>query len=101
MWREPAICGDGLSNGFGRPQAVAGAAVRSRRENRRVTEALAQIPGSPAAKILVRVDGAGATHVLLEHLEALNTIRRTVRYTVGRKITEDDEQAIARLPETA
>jgi hypothetical protein len=66
-----------------------------------LTEALAQIPGSSAAKILVRVDGAGATHGLLEHLEALNTTRRTVRYTVGWKITEDDEKAVARLPEAA
>ncbi|MEW2491780.1 transposase [Streptomyces sp. NPDC048411] len=65
------------------------------------TDALAQIPGSSAAKILVRADGAGATHGLLEHLEALNTTRRTVRYTVGWKITEDDEQAIAKLPEAA
>ncbi|MFJ9752960.1 hypothetical protein [Streptomyces chartreusis] len=45
------------------------------------------------------MDGAGATHGLLEHLEALNTTRRTVRYTVGWKITDDDERAIARLPE--
>ncbi|MFI6492303.1 transposase [Streptomyces sp. NPDC050564] len=52
-----------------------------------LTDALAQIPGSAAAKILVRVDGAGATHGLLEHLEAWNTTRRTVRYTVGWKIT--------------
>ncbi|WP_442810483.1 hypothetical protein [Streptomyces sp. Wh19] len=66
-----------------------------------LTDALAQIPGSSAAKILVRVDGAGTTHGLLEHLEALNTTRRTVRYTVGWKITEDDERAIAQLPETA
>jgi hypothetical protein len=66
-----------------------------------LTDALAQIPGSSAAKILVRVDGAGATHGLLEHLEALNTTRRTVRYTVGWKITDDDERAIARLPEAA
>lgn len=66
-----------------------------------LTDALAQIPGSATAKILVRVDGAGATHGLLEHLEALNTARRTVRYTVGWKITGEDEQAIAKLPETA
>ncbi|WP_228718097.1 transposase [Kitasatospora acidiphila] len=65
-----------------------------------LTDALAQIPGSSAAKILVRVDGAGATHGLLEHLEAF-TSRRTVRYTVGWKITEDDERAIARLSEAA
>lgn len=66
-----------------------------------LTEAIAQIPGSSAAKILVRVDGAGATHGLLEYLEALNTTRRTVRYTVGWKITDDDEKAIARLTEAA
>lgn len=64
-------------------------------------DALAQIPGQAGAKILVRVDGAGATHGLLDHLEALNTTRRTVRYTVGWKITDADEQAIATLPETA
>jgi hypothetical protein len=66
-----------------------------------LTDALTQIPGSSAAKILVRVDGAGATHGLLEHLEALNTARRTVRYTVGWKITDEDERAIARLPKAA
>ncbi|MFD7442890.1 hypothetical protein [Streptomyces sp. NPDC059909] len=66
-----------------------------------LTGALAQIPSSSTAKILIRVDGAGSTHGLLEHLEALNTTRRTVRYTVGWKITDDDERAIARLPEAA
>ncbi len=38
-----------------------------------LTDALAQIPGSSAAKIPVRADGAGATRGLLEHLEAVNT----------------------------
>jgi hypothetical protein len=66
-----------------------------------LTDALAQIPGSSSAKILVRVDGAGATHGLLEHLEAMNTTRRTVRYTVGWTITPEDERAIAKLPESA
>jgi hypothetical protein len=62
-------------------------------------QALAQIPGSSRAKILVRLDGAGATHELLDHLEGLNTARRTVRYTVGWAITAADEKAIAALPE--
>ncbi|MET9881890.1 IS1380 family transposase [Streptomyces sp. NPDC006430] len=66
-----------------------------------LNEALAQTPGASTAKILVRVDGAGATHGLLEHLVALNTMRRTVRYTVGWKITPEDEKAIACLPEQA
>lgn len=61
---------------------------------------LGQIPHSSQAKLLIRVDGAGATHGLLEHLEALNTTRRTVRYTVGWKITPEDEAAIAKLPES-
>jgi hypothetical protein len=64
-----------------------------------LTRALAQIPDSSRAKILVRVDGAGATHDLLEHLEKLNTARRTVRYLVGWTITHDDEKAIAKIPE--
>ncbi|MEV4115466.1 IS1380 family transposase [Nonomuraea sp. NPDC049695] len=66
-----------------------------------LTDALAQIPNSCQAKILVRVDGAGATHNLLTHLEKLNTARRTVRYLIGWTITDLDEQAITRLPATA
>jgi hypothetical protein len=64
-----------------------------------LAEALAQIPDSSRAKILIRIDGAGATHDLLKRLEALNTRRRTVRYLVGWTITAADEQAIALLPE--
>jgi hypothetical protein len=64
-----------------------------------LTEALRQIPDSSAAKILVRVDGAGATHDLLAHLQGLNTTRRTVRYSVSWKMTDADETAIAQLPE--
>jgi hypothetical protein len=66
-----------------------------------LTEALAQIPDSSRAKILIRIDGAGATHELLEHMEGLNTARRTVRYTVGWTITNANEAAIAALPEYA
>ncbi|MFF7190327.1 transposase [Streptomyces sp. NPDC008222] len=63
--------------------------------------ALRQIPHSSQAKLLVRVDGAGAAHGLLERLSALNTKRRTVRFSVGWKITDEDEEAIAKLPEKA
>jgi len=66
-----------------------------------LTAALAQIPGSSAAKILLRVDGAGSLIVCWSTSKALNTTRHTVRYTVGWKITDADEQAIAQLPETA
>ncbi|GAQ59603.1 IS1380 family transposase [Streptomyces acidiscabies] len=64
-------------------------------------EALAQIPHSSSAKILVRLDGAGATHDLHEHMEKLTTTRRRVRFTTGWKITAADEAAIAELPERA
>lgn len=64
-----------------------------------LTDTLAR-PSSSAAKILIRVDGAGATHGLLEQLEALNTTQSAVRYAAW-KITEDDERAIARPPEAA
>jgi hypothetical protein len=62
---------------------------------------IAQIPAAYRARLLIRVDGAGASHGLLERIEALNTTRRTVRYTVGWTITEADEEAIAALPEAA
>jgi hypothetical protein len=64
-------------------------------------EALAQVPQRYRHKILVRVDGAGATHDLLEHLQQMNTAWRTVRFTVGWTITEVDEDAIADLPTAA
>jgi hypothetical protein len=62
---------------------------------------IAQIPAAYRAKILIRIDGAAASHGLLERIEALNTTRGTVRYTVGWKITEVDEAAIAALGEAA
>jgi hypothetical protein len=66
-----------------------------------LVSALEQIPDSSHAEILVRVDGAGATHGLLKHLEALNTARRKVRYAVGWKMTDADGTAIARFSERA
>lgn len=66
-----------------------------------LAEAIRQIPAARRAKILVRIDGAGATHELLEHLQGLNTTRRTVRFTVGWTITDTDETAIAALPDDA
>jgi hypothetical protein len=65
-----------------------------------LTEALNQVPLKYRQKILVRIDGAGATHDLLDHLDGLNTLWRTVRFTVGWTITDTDEAAIAALPET-
>ena len=63
--------------------------------------ALAQIPAAARRKVLVRIDGAGASHALLEHFHSLCTAWRRVFYTVGWKMTGADETAIAALPETA
>ena len=64
-------------------------------------EAIAQLPPKYRRKTLVRVDGAGATHELLRHLEQMNRLWRTVKFTVGWTITDADETAIAALPEQA
>jgi len=66
-----------------------------------LNDAIAQLPIRHRRKLLVRIDGAGATHDLLKHLHQLNTAWRTVRFTVGWAITDTDEKAIAALPEHA
>jgi len=63
-----------------------------------LSDAIGQIPPGARTKLLIRIDGAGATHDLLTHIASLNTSRRTVRYTVGWTITDADEAAIAALP---
>jgi hypothetical protein len=62
-----------------------------------LADAIEQIPARYRRKILVRVDGAGATHDFLEYLDQMNTAFRTVRFTVGWTITDTDETAIAAL----
>jgi hypothetical protein len=53
------------------------------------------------SRLLVRVDGAGASHELITHLLSLSSRRRIVLFTSGWMITEADEQAIRLLPATA
>ena len=53
------------------------------------------------SKLLVRVDGAGASHELIKHLLSLSSRRRTVLFTCGWAITQSDEQAIGLLPSGA
>lgn len=63
-------------------------------------DAIAQLPVAYRRKILIRIDGAGATHDLLERLEQMNRAWRSVKFTVGWTITDADETAIEALPET-
>src|SRR2546421_7827122 len=66
-----------------------------------LTAALRQIPARMRSRLLVRVDGAGASHELITHLLSLATSRRRVLFTCGWMITGADEQAIGLLPASA
>jgi len=66
-----------------------------------LTAAIRQIPARMRSRLLVRVDGAGASHELISHLLSLCTRRRAVLFTSGWAITSADEQAIRLLPATA
>jgi DDE family transposase len=66
-----------------------------------LTAAIGQIPARMRSKLLVRVDGAGASHELITHLLSLSSRRRAVLFTSGWMITAADEQAIRLLPATA
>ena len=66
-----------------------------------LTAAIRQIPSRMRSRLLVRVDGAGASHELISHLLSLSSRCRTVLFTSGWAITEADEQAIGLLPAAA
>jgi len=63
-----------------------------------LTAAIRQIPSRMRSRLLVRVDGAGASHELIKHLLSLSSRCRTVLFTCGWAITGADEQAIGLLP---
>jgi Transposase DDE domain group 1 len=63
-----------------------------------LTAALRQIPSRMRSRLLVRVDGAGASHELIGHLLSLSSRRRTMLFTCGWAITGADERAIGLLP---
>jgi Transposase DDE domain group 1 len=63
--------------------------------------ALRQVPAPFRRKILVRVDGAGASHDLVNHLLSLSSPRKTLLFTCGWMITGADEAAIMQLPPDA
>jgi hypothetical protein len=63
--------------------------------------AIGQIPARHRKHLLIRADGAGASHGLLDWITAQNQIRgRNVQYSVGFAVTEALRQAIMLVPET-
>ena len=63
--------------------------------------AIRQVPARFRRKILVRVDGAGASHELVKHLLSMSSPRRIVLFTCGWMITAADEDAIMQVPADA
>ena len=64
-----------------------------------LSAALRQVPARFRRKVLVRVDGAGASHDLIGHLLSLSSARKTVLFTCGWMITAADEDAIRQVPQ--
>jgi hypothetical protein len=60
--------------------------------------ALRQVPARFRRQILVRVDGAGASHDLIGHLLSLSSPRKKVLFTCGWAIMAADEDAIRQVP---
>jgi hypothetical protein len=63
--------------------------------------AIRQVPARFRGKMLVRVDGAGASHELIKHLLSLSSPRRILLFTCGWMITAADEDAIKMVPADA
>ncbi len=67
-----------------------------------LADAIAQIPGTHRRKLLIRSDGAGASHGLLDWLTGQGRVRgRSVEYSVGFSITEKLRDAIDLVPKKA
>jgi hypothetical protein len=64
--------------------------------------AIDQIPAKHRRNLLITVDGAGASHGLIQHITALNgKPGRRVHYSVGWELGERERVAIGRVPKTA
>jgi hypothetical protein len=66
-----------------------------------LTDAISQIPAGHRKKMLVRCDGAGASHDLLDWLTEQGKVGgRSLEYSVGFPVTEKVRDAIALVPKT-
>ena len=67
-----------------------------------LSAAIGQVPAAHRKKLLIRADGAGASHELLDWITALDAKRgRSVQYSVGFALTEKVRDAIGKVPATA
>jgi hypothetical protein len=66
-----------------------------------LTDAISQVPAAHRKRLLIRSDGAGASHGLLDWLTEVGTVRgRSVEYSIGFSITEHLRAAIMLIPKT-
>ncbi len=64
-----------------------------------LTDAISQIPAAHRKDLLIRCDGAGASHALLDWLTEQGKVRgRRVEYSVGFAVTEKIREAITLVP---
>jgi hypothetical protein len=68
-----------------------------------IDHALAQVPPAHRADVLVTIDGAGASHEVIDHLTSLNTAKdhggrgRRVEYSIGWPVDTRTKSALARV----
>ena len=66
-----------------------------------LSAALAQVPAGCRRNVIVRLDGAGASHEFIEHMVNLEIPGGKLLFTCGWTITETDEGDIRKIPEEA
>ena len=66
-----------------------------------LSAALAQVPAGCRRNVIVRLDGAGASHEFIEHMVNLKIPGGKLLFTCGWTITETDEGDIRKVPEQA
>jgi hypothetical protein len=65
-------------------------------------QAITQIPARYRRDLLITVDGAGASHGLVDHITTLNASPgRTVHYSIGWELNTRERRALARVPASA
>jgi len=65
-------------------------------------DAIAQIPARHRRDLLITVDGAGASHDLIDHITTLDTKPgHQVRYSIGWELGRRERTAITGVPEAA
>lgn len=65
-------------------------------------EAITQIPAGYRRNLLITLDGAGASHGLVDHITTRNAApRQTVHYSIGWDLTARERATISRVPHHA